>query len=696
MILLNLLRPQLLTSLRTVPIPFLAVSLLLTIHTWAGSHDTLELPSLDIHKKGHPAPSQKLTQPFTSLHPWDLEKNQGNTIADVLKNLPGLDMRTMGPAPARPVYRGMSGDRVKVMENGSPVQDLSASSPDHAVTLDPLSVENLELIKGPDILIHSSSTLGGLVSAESQDSPEYLQHTHVRIVNTLTSYYQPQTSIGQLQLPIHSSATFGQLQLPIYVSNHSTRFWTGFQASGGFRDAENTITPNKELKNTNLSVNHANLTSQSGIGKNQLHLGYQHYHSEYGIPPTPESVSGRALGHPNGADIDMERKKIHVLGILGELPWNIEPIQIQYDETYYNHVEYHRTPNGRDTSIGAAFYNHIYRGHILAPLPPFKGAKQTTGLEMTYHTLDMGGFVFTPPVHSLSYGLFYLIENKFNSLEWKAGLRIDGAKLETQYDNRFDSQAPNRDFLTWASSISGFYHWNENQSSSATISSSTRIPTIEELYSKGPHLAAYSYEIGDSSLSAEEGYGLELAQYFRGKWGNFSVLGFWNEFPSYILSQANGDTNWAQILPIYQSKNIHARMLGFESALQLRLGPYFSLQPHVSYVWAVNADLNEPVPMTPPLKGQVTFRYKKRLQFMDVRMDWSAPQNRVDGFEGTTEGYTTYSLFFQQGFHYHMQHRIHIGVENVLNSQYHNHLSRLKKIQGEPGRNFKILLSHSF
>ena len=79
----------------------------------------------------------------------ELDRDLGTTLASTLKNETGLAIRSMGPAPARPVIRGLGSDRVFISEDGFKTNDLSATSPDHAVTVEPFTVEKIEVLRGP-------------------------------------------------------------------------------------------------------------------------------------------------------------------------------------------------------------------------------------------------------------------------------------------------------------------------------------------------------------------------------------------------------------------------------------------------------------------------------------------------------------------------------------------------------------------
>src|SRR5205085_3449168 len=64
----------------------------------------------------------------------------------------------------RPILRGLSGERVRVLSDGIGSLDLSSSDPDHAVAINPLTAERIEVLRGPSALLFGSSAIGGVVN----------------------------------------------------------------------------------------------------------------------------------------------------------------------------------------------------------------------------------------------------------------------------------------------------------------------------------------------------------------------------------------------------------------------------------------------------------------------------------------------------------------------------------------------------
>ena len=98
----------------------------------------------------------------------------GITIADTLSDEVGVAQRSMGRAVARPVIRGMGGDRLLILEDGERTGDKSASAADHAVAIDPSTAKNIKVIRGPASLIYGSNTLGGVIDVKRETIPQTL------------------------------------------------------------------------------------------------------------------------------------------------------------------------------------------------------------------------------------------------------------------------------------------------------------------------------------------------------------------------------------------------------------------------------------------------------------------------------------------------------------------------------------------
>ncbi|MDE2995976.1 MAG: carboxypeptidase-like regulatory domain-containing protein [Bacteroidota bacterium] len=212
-----------------------------------------------------------------------LRQHLGTTIAETLDEEPGLAMRSMGPAPARPVMRGLGGERLLVLENGGQMGDMSQTSSDHALVIDPLTADRLEIIRGPEALLHGPNTLAGAINV---------------VRETVLSSAPDQMHVSmalQGQSVSSGIATGGSVSAPF-------RQRYALRANGSVRTADDVRTPQGTLGNTHIDTR----TASAGISRISeggfIGVSGSLYDTEYGIP------GGFIGAHPNGVSVEASRE----------------------------------------------------------------------------------------------------------------------------------------------------------------------------------------------------------------------------------------------------------------------------------------------------------------------------------------------------------------------------------------------------
>ena len=222
-------------------------------------------------------------------------------------------------------------------------------------------------------------------------------------------------------------------------------------------------------------------------------------------------------------------KKLHnkLKSILYLQKDHISTIELDFNRTYYRHKEFES-----NHSIGSEFRIVDYNGFInleyLDILYPNSG---TAGIYFEHRDFDIGGLVFNPPTKSLNLAAYlYQVMNRgrFN-LEF--ALRYSYDKIKPEYENPESNigYIRAREYHTYSLALSSIVELSEYLGIGANLSKSSRVPTIEELYSEGPHLAAYSYETGNPDLKAESGNGVELFTYFSKPSFHFLLTAFYKQ-----------------------------------------------------------------------------------------------------------------------------------------------------------------------
>ncbi len=614
--------------------------------------------------EGIRSPVEQLADAAMQVEGRKLRQNLGTTIAETLDDEPGIAMRSMGPAPARPVLRGLGGERLLVLEDGRRTGDLSATSTDHAVVVDPLTSERIEVIRGPAALIYGSNTLGGVVNVVRG----YIPSSVPRKINVGTSLQGQSVNDG-------FSGGFG-------IDAPAGPF--ALHADGSIREAGDVSTPVGPLENTSLSTYNGSLGGSIVGGWGHAGVSGSHYQSRYGIP------GGFVGAHPGGVNIELQRQRMEARAeVFDPLPW-VPRIELDGSVSRYAHQEFEADGIlGIEIGLlsyhaGALFHTH-QNGHRR------KGA---VGLWSEFRDYASAGFSFTPNATERTLAGFGYQDLHFEGFTVQAGLRYDYRTVRpTVVDRESDVGVVRaRSVGGVSASLRGLVHPSEQLTVGASVMRSLRMPGIEELFSEGPHLAAYSFEIGNADLGVEKGWGMEAFAEYQGAVAAGSLTFFHNYIFDFIYPRNTGETHVRTLLPIYQQTGAEARMLGGEASLTVRPLRPVSVTGSASYVRGTLTDRDEPLPWMPPLSGKVDASYDWNSMTIGATVEAAGDQDRVGEFEEPTDGYAVLGVYVQ----YHITtgrflHTIDFGIENLSDTEYRDHLSRVKSIMPEQGRNVKLL-----
>lgn len=604
------------------------------------------------------------TTPDILLENKKLRQQLGRTIAETIANEPGLDQRSMGPAPARPVLRGMSGDRLLLLEDGERTGDLSATAADHAVVIEPMTADRIEVIRGPAALIYGSNTLGGVVNVARGYIPTtWLNHIHG------TATYQGETVNSGHSGGFAVTGPLGPLSLRL---------------DGSVRHAGDIRTPIGQLKNTDILTGNAS----AGLGLTRawgnLGVAGSYYKSDYGIP------GGFVGAHPNGVDIKLNRRHFEAQARFNFPDRLIHQLKLHGTFSRYYHKELESSG-----ILGIEFGVLSYHFSGIAHLRDFGWLKNgILGVWSEIRDYASGGFTFTPPTKEYTGAAFIYEEVHLGKWIFQTALRFDQRLVKPTHElfSKKIGWIRERTFADFSGAFSGMYPINHALTFGGRGMRSFRAPGIEELFSEGPHLAAYAFEVGNPELNAETGFGLEVFTRVTGSRGQAELTFFRNQISGYIFPQNTGLLNYRTLLPTYQFIGLDAVLLGSEFTAEYEILKHLALTGMVSYVRGELTDRQTPLPWMPPLSSKLQLKFTRENWGFGASLRSAAPQARLGEFEERTAGFTVLDLNAQyllsRG---HLLHAFDAILENISNTEYRRHLSRVKSIVPEPGRNFKLL-----
>lgn len=632
-------------------------------------HSAVELQ--DVELKGLREVDESVRhEPVTDLAGGELQRNLGTTIAETVGEEPGIAQRTMGPAPARPVLRGLSGDRLLILEDGQRTGDLSGSSSDHAVAIEPMTASRIEVLRGPETLLYGPGVLGGVVDVKREEIVRNEPHrTHGSALVEAGSVNRGAGSGVELVVPL----------------SHYTGLPLAIRTDGSIRAADDMTTPTGTLGNTALQTTNGSLSLSYLPAWGMIGVAGATYDSEYGIP------GGFVGAHPNGVDIEMSRRRLDISSVAYVDWFRIKRVELDYSFSRYQHAEYESSG-----SLGMEFgvlTDHADLKFHLGKHAFFQSG--VFGVSGEWRNYATGGLSFTPDTRETSLGAYLYQQREFDTFHLDMALRLDRRVIlpDEQRTSIFVGDIRDRSFAGFSGAIRAETHLTRTITGGVSLLKSFRSPTVEELFSEGPHLAAYSYEVGDADLGSEHGYGGEVylrrnAGYIRGR----AAL-FVNQFDGYIFPRNTGEFSPRRAdLYEYRYTGLDARMAGAEGRVEVDASTHLTLTLSASYVRGILTDSGESLPMIPPLNGSIGVDWHCCIWSVGAELLGAFEQYQLGDFEQPTAGYARLDLNAQyQKTWAGLLHSVVLKVENATDAEYRQHLSRVKSIMPEPGRNLKLV-----
>ena len=612
---------------------------------------------------------EETIQPTNVVSEQELDRKLATTIGATLQGEPGVAVVSSGPATARPVVRGLGGDRIIMLEDGARSGDLSSATSDHAVAIDPLTATQIEVVRGPATLLYGSNAMGGVVNVIREEIPTTLvDRTHGTV-----------TINGQ---SVNDGSGAGAL-VTTRVSDASLRF------EASLRDAGDLRTPIGRMENS--SVRTYNGAFGLGFVEEWGHVGgaARYFQSRYGVPPDP------AGGHEEGVEIDMER---WVAKGEAERHWNdglLSSARLDASYTRYHHQELEPggivgTEFGLLTSQADGLVRH--RG-----IGPF--TEGAAGFRVQWRDYASAGSQLSPPSNDYVVAGFLLEELGTGPARLQVGARYDWHRIVPHVDEPSSiGDVRTRTFGALSGAIGGLYEVLPDVRIGASVSRAFRAPDLTELFSEGPHLAVYRDERGNPELDEEIGLGMDVFVRLSRERIQAEVAAFRNQIDDYIYARNTGDPSPRDpAINLYQYTGGDALLTGAEAEVTWNVLRALVAEGTLSYVRGELRTTGEPLPQIPPLNGRAALRMETPSWFGGMGMRAAARQDRVAEFESPTAGFAVFDVTLGYRWVMHRNfHTITLRADNLLDREYREHLSSLKEILPGAGRSVSLLYRLTF
>jgi iron complex outermembrane receptor protein len=417
---------------------------------------------------------EHIAQPITVLRDEDLTKRQSTTIGETLSNIPGVTTNRFSPLASRPIIRGLGGSRVQLLENGISSMDVSTVSVDHAVTIDPIHAQQIEIFRGPSTLLYGSEASGGLVNVVTNRIPEY-------VPDSFNAKASSSFNTNSTEKLLSFTAEGGQEKMAFHID-------------GTNRDAKNYSAKNGQVFNSFYDSKNINFGTSFIDDWGFIGISFGRFDSTHGVPLNPEDPTELPF-------IETEQTRTTLSGQINKPIIGIRTINIQLGYNDYQHTEFEDA-----TTTGTVFNNEQLNGRIEFQHENIGMFNGVIGTQFGYRDISaVGDEAFLPKTHSETFAIFILEETDITeSLHFEIG-----GRYEHQKDDPDNTAAITNDMY----SISSGIHWHvlEDTALGLNISRSERAPAAEELFANGPHVATGTFEIGQAGLDIETANSIDLS-----------------------------------------------------------------------------------------------------------------------------------------------------------------------------------------
>lgn len=588
---------------------------------------------------GNPSSAESVAKPFSVLPATDLIESGDSTLGDALRDQPGISSTSFGPNASRPIIRGQSSDRVKILRNSTGVLDASALSEDHALPVDLFSLSQIEVLRGPAALAYGGNAVGGVVNLVDR-----------RIAREAVS--GAQGSIQALGGGANRQQA-GGFELDVGLGHGLSVHLDGFSRRSKERQTPTFTDP--EGRSGDRVRNSQAVSDGAGFGiSKQTETGYiglstEQFNTLYGVPKSLDVL------------INMDNQRHALEGQQQFKNVGIERLTYRYAETRYQHQEL------EDSTPATLFINRGNDARVEAEFTPFQwlglNIGNTTGLQLERSDFSaVGDEAFVPPSFTEKTGLFSLFSLRSSPQSagaWELGLRADQVDVNSASSGTSPNNGPvtgagvsagpaiARSFDPFSVSL-GYSHTTQGAwSYNASVSKVERAPSSFELFADGVHVATSAYEKGNANLEVERGTHVELSSLWKQANHQVRATVFQSRFSNYIAlvgrQGANSQFNDnGELIQVFDFLAVPARFRGLELGYETQLNwGQAQLKPSIQYdlVRAKRTDDNSNLPRISPQTIRANVEYALQGWAITPEMIW-VDDSKAARDDTPTPGYT--------------------------------------------------------
>ena len=648
-------------------------------------------------------------QPVNILDGKELRLRLQPTIGDTLGQQAGISSSYFGPVSSRPVIRGLGDDRVQILSNGSTNLDVSNVSADHAVAVDPLTIDRIEVVRGPAALMYGPNSIGGvvnLIDSRIAEKPLEPNALGAPIRGAMEGRYNSVDSGGSGSGMVKFGLGPMVLHLDGFRRNSSDlRIPKETHTQAGKQNAETPSVfgrlPNSASQSDGGAAGASAVWDEGFFG-----VSYSGFNSAYG------AVAER------GVLIDLKQRRWDARGSFIAPARGIKAINYKFSSTDYQHAEL-------GEGEAQTFKTRGTTGRLELVHEKIGLLEGAVGYQMQLSNIAASSsdveHLLMPTNKTKMHSIFLFEEIALDPLRYQFGARFDRTTVQAlENPERVEFTSRSKAFNGVSLSGGVVYDINKQYALALNTGFTQRPPTSTELFADGAHHATGTYERGYTGLGMERALTFDLS--LRKKTGRVtgSMSVFLNKFSRFIaLSPTGNDVDVdGEELPEYQYKATRARLYGAEAEVVIHLveprladgkqgdaaddssrkvmqGLHLDLR--TDYVRALDQSTDRSLPRITPLRTQAALVHDWNGLQSRFETQYVARQNLTAENETRTASYTllnaSVSYQFKAG---PTNFEAYVRGTNLTNRDARVHTSFLKDVAPLPGRGVLIGLRADF
>lgn len=664
-------------------------------------------------------------QPVNIISGDTLKQLHSHSLGETLAMEPGINNTHFANVAGSPIIRGLGGPRVKITQNGLDTGDVSRGSPDHAVTTETSTAQQIEVLRGPATLLYGSGAIGGVINVVDNripSEPIYGLQGNANVsasTNNDNKEGSYDLQIGNGRWALYTDAFIrraNDYETPTFVNDEGERV---DHVENTFVDAQGgTVGTSYQFNDGFFGVSYQGLYQEYGIP------GHSHGEEEHGNEEEHAHEEGEIHAEESGPYADLEQERIQFAGQWRSPFSGFNRLDFRAALTDYQHQEI------EGNFVATQFENEQKEVRLVGQHKEIAGWKGAIGWQWDISDKTaFGEEAFTPNTSRRTQGLFWVVEREFGAHHVDLGIRHERTSLS--------SEAQKLDTFGATSASAGYlYHFSDHTSVSLNLSHAERAPSASEVFANGNHFATRTYELGlayelheeasgeyhiepnDVAIKTETSNNLDFGFHYENDSFHANANVFYNRVDDFIYDnfiglnseQLHGDEDHEEHaheevdehahgegLQVVQFKQVDAELYGYELELDWQFTEQWSLHGFSDYTRAKQRD-GDDLPRIPAQRVGAEVRYQAVNWDGSVGYTRYLEQDKIAQNETVTDAYgllnARVNLYPDWLANYGAT--LYLKGENLTNQLGFVHSSFLKDEAPVMGRRFQAGISIRF